>query len=94
MAKDTLGRRIVDRQRYIRIFGVEYELNAEVAVINAFSGHADKNELVDFINGCLPLKRIFLVHGDEEQSQALFDTLAQIGLNAYLPVKDEEVLLS
>jgi len=93
MAKDTLGRKIVDRFRYIRIFGVEYELNSEVAVINSFSGHADKNELVDFVNGCLPLKRIFLVHGDEEQSKALFETLSGMGLQVSLPAKDEEVLL-
>jgi len=93
MAKDTLGRRIVERMRYVRIFGVEYELNAEVVVINAFSAHADKNGLVDFINKTLPLKRIFLVHGDEEQSQALFNTLQAMGLNAYLPAKNEEVLL-
>jgi predicted metal-dependent RNase len=39
-------------------------------------GHADKIELCDFISGCLPLKRIFLVHGDFDQTQALFDTLA------------------
>ncbi len=93
MAKNTLGRRIVERARYIRIFGVEYELNADIVIINAFSGHADRNELMDFVLKCLPLKRIFLVHGDEEQSQALFDTLSGNGLNVYLPVKDEEVLL-
>ncbi len=93
MAKNTLGRRIVERVRYIRIFGVEYELNADIVIINAFSGHADRNELMDFVLKCLPLKRIFLVHGDEEQSQALFDTLSGNGLNVYLPVKDEEVLL-
>lgn len=94
MAKDTLGKRIVDKVRFVRIFGIEYELNAEVAVINAFSGHADQKELIDFVSGCLPLKRIFLVHGEEDQSQALFDKLTQKGLNTYLPVKDEEVLLS
>ncbi|MFH1127965.1 MAG: MBL fold metallo-hydrolase [Candidatus Omnitrophota bacterium] len=93
MAKNTLGRRIVERARYIRIFGVEYELNADIVIINAFSGHADRNELMDFVLKCLPLKRIFLVHGDEEQSQALFDTLSGNGLNVYLPTKDEEVLL-
>ncbi len=93
MAKDTLGRRIVERVRYVRIFGVEYELNAEVVTINAFSGHADKNELVDFVSQSLPLKRIFLVHGEMEQSQALFDTFQGMGLNVYLPAKNEEVLL-
>ena len=94
MAKDTLGRRIVDREKIVRIFGIEYELNAEVVIMNALSGHADKNELLEFISACLPLKRIFLVHGEEEQSQALLDTLTQEGLNAYMPSKDEEVLLS
>lgn len=93
MARDTLGRKIVDREKFVRIFGIEYELNAEVVVINAMSGHADKNELTEFISGCLPLKRIFLVHGEEEQSQALFDALASKGLNVYIPSKDEEVLL-
>lgn len=94
MAKNTLGRRIVEKERYVRIFGVEHELNAEVTVINAFSGHADKNELSDFVSKCLPLKRIFLVHGDEEQSQILSNALTQSGLDNYIPVKDEEVELS
>jgi len=93
MAGDTLGRRIVERQRIVRIFAIEHELNAEVVVINAFSGHADKNELCDFISACLPLKQIFLVHGDSDQSQALCDTLAQKGLNVYIPSRDEEILL-
>ncbi len=94
MARDTLGKKIVDRTRIVRIFGVECELNAEVAIINALSGHADRNGLFDFVSASLPLKRVFLVHGDEDQSQALYDTLTQGGVNAYIPSKDEEVLLS
>ena len=94
MARDTLGKRIVDQYPFVHIFGVEYELNAQVVVINAFSGHADKNELLDFVGQALPLKRIFIVHGDEEQSQSFCDCLIQKGLNAYLPSKDEEVLLN
>ncbi|MCX5711261.1 MAG: MBL fold metallo-hydrolase [Candidatus Omnitrophica bacterium] len=93
MAEDTLGRRIVERAPFVRIFGVEHQLNAEVVIINAFSGHADRNELLDFVQECLPLKKIFLVHGDYSQSQALFEALIQKGLNVYLPAKDEEVLL-
>jgi metallo-beta-lactamase family protein len=94
MAKDTLGRRIVDREKFVRIFGVEYELNSEVVIINAFSGHADKTELVDFVRQCLPLKRVFLVHGDEEQTLHLYDALVAMGLNVLIPFKNEEVLLS
>ncbi|OGX17941.1 MAG: hypothetical protein A3K83_02140 [Omnitrophica WOR_2 bacterium RBG_13_44_8b] len=94
MARDTLGKRLVDKERFVRIFGVEHELNAQVEVINSFSGHADQNELLDFISQCLPLKRVFLVHGDEDQSKALSEALAQRGIAAYLPHKDEEVKLN
>jgi Predicted exonuclease of the beta-lactamase fold involved in RNA processing len=69
MAKDTLGKRIVDREPIVRIFGEDHELKAEVSVINAFSGHADKNDLMDYVkasNGSL--KKVFIVHGDPEQS--------------------------
>lgn len=93
MARDTLGRRIVDREKFVRIFGVEYELNAEVVIVNAMSGHADQKELLEFASGCLPLKRVFLVHGEEEQTRALFDALTQKGINTYIPEKNEEVLL-
>ena len=94
MARDTLGRRIVEKSKFVKIFGIEYELNAEVSVINSFSGHADQNELYEFVLGCLPLKRIFLVHGDIEQSQAIFDVLSQKGLVVHMPNKDEEILLA
>lgn len=94
MAKDTLGRKIVEGQRIVRIFGMECELNAEVIVINAFSGHADKNALIEYVKSCLPLKKIFIVHGDEDQSQKLSDALGAEGLNAYIPAKEEEVELS
>ncbi|MDD2689580.1 MAG: MBL fold metallo-hydrolase [Candidatus Omnitrophica bacterium] len=94
MAQDTLGKKIVDRVPFVRIFGVEYELNAQVVVINAFSGHADQNELIDFAAKCSPSKRIFLVHGDDEQSQALCTALNEQGISAYVPSKDEAILLN
>ncbi len=94
MARDTLGRRIVERERFVRIFGVEHQLNAEVVTANAFSAHADKVELVELISECLPLKRIFVVHGEEEQSHALWTSLSQKGLDAYIPIPNEEVSLA
>ena len=94
MAKDTLGRRIVERERFIRIFGVEHELNAEVVIINAFSGHADRDDLIEYVTSCMPLKRVFLVHGEEEQSQALFDVLSEKQFPVYMPAQNEEVQLA
>jgi metallo-beta-lactamase family protein len=93
MAKDTLGKKIVDKERLVRIYGLEYELNAEVVVINALSGHADRNDLLHYAQATAPAKKIFLVHGDEEQTKCLNDLLAENGLNPYIPQKNEEILL-
>jgi len=98
MAENTLGKRIVERSPTVKIFGEEYKLNAEVVVINAFSGHADKNGLVDYIKhadgtGRL-LKNVFVVHGDLDQSEALRQSLNDLGYPAYLPQIDEELELA
>ncbi|MDD5291927.1 MAG: MBL fold metallo-hydrolase [Candidatus Omnitrophica bacterium] len=93
MAENTLGRKIVEKQRYVSIYGVEYELNAEVVVINALSGHADKNELLGYAKSCMPIKKVFVVHGDEAQSKNLHDMLSEAGIKSRLPDKDEEIVL-
>lgn len=93
MARDTLGKKIVDREKIVRIFGMEYELNAEVVVINAFSGHADKNDLIRYAQRCSPLRGVFLVHGDEDQTQALHEGLLAAGIRSFMPEKNEEAVL-
>jgi metallo-beta-lactamase family protein len=68
-AQHTLGARIIARDRTVNIFGEPYPLNAHVEVIDAFSGHADKDELEGWIAKLEgPMRNIFLVHGDEDQS--------------------------
>ena len=70
----TLGRRIVERRRQIRIFGVMRALRAEVAVLNGFSAHADQRGLLEFAEGVRrrgPLEQVILVHGDPAAQEAL-----------------------
>ncbi|MFC1643638.1 MBL fold metallo-hydrolase RNA specificity domain-containing protein [Chlamydiota bacterium] len=75
-AKNTLGRKIVEKLETVRIFGDEYKLNAEVVVMNAFSAHADRNELLEYISSInKKLKKIFVVHGDEDQSESFGDAV-------------------
>ncbi len=93
MAKDTLGKKIVDKNRLVRIYGIEYELNAEVVVINALSGHADRNDLIEYVQESSPVNEVFLVHGDEDQTRELYDGLSAQNLNPYVPSKNEEVIL-
>ncbi len=93
MARDTLGKKIVDKEKVVRIYGIEYELNAEVVVINALSGHADKDDLVEYVRESSPVNEVFLVHGDEDQTRSLYETLSSEGLNPYMPVRNEEIVL-
>jgi metallo-beta-lactamase family protein len=95
-APHTLGRRIVERRREIKIFGEPYRLRAEVEVMNAYSAHADEPELVRFVSHLDPqrLKRIFLVHGDPERQLALFDALKPAGYgNVHAPARGEAIEL-
>ncbi len=80
-APDTLGRRLVERQAVVKIFGEEYRLHARVETINGFSAHADRAELLEYAQQMEPgrLKGIFVVHGEESASLALADGLRDIG---------------
>lgn len=95
MATNTLGRRLVERQPKVRIFGEEYDLKAEVKIINAFSAHADQRDLINYVASLgKSLKRIFLVHGEEEQSRALKEELEKRGYtDVNLPEEGDEIEL-
>ena len=95
MAKDTLGRRIVERNETVKIFGRPYKLNAQVFTLNAFSSHADRDGLVEYAKSCRGrLKKVFIVHGEEEQSEVLLQNLKKYNIKASIPAKDETVFLS
>jgi metallo-beta-lactamase family protein len=81
-AQHTLGRRLVEGQREVRIFGVRQERRAEVVVLNGFSAHADQKGLIDFaemVRDRGPLRRVVLVHGDPGPQKALTDALTARG---------------
>jgi metallo-beta-lactamase family protein len=94
-AQHTLGRRIAERQPSVRIFGVERSLEAEVVVMDAFSAHADRDDLLDFVERCRgQLRRTFLVHGEEDQSEAFGKRLADMGIaDVHTPLLGEFVRL-
>jgi metallo-beta-lactamase family protein len=77
-APNTLGRRLVDGETEVRIFGESYTNRARVEVLNGFSGHADQNELLAWV-GAMSRKprRTFLVHGEEEAAFTLAGALHQ-----------------
>lgn len=81
-APDTLGRRIVEKQPVVNILGEQCQLRAEVVVINGFSAHADRSELLDWVGHFKKRPRhTFIVHGEEAVSLAFADTLRKQGFS-------------
>lgn len=75
-AEHTLGHAIVSGLSPVNIFGEPYEVRAQVASLDAFSGHADRNELRRYVEGISGnIKKITVVHGEEAQSFAFAETL-------------------
>lgn len=75
-APETLGRRLLDGQKRVRIFGEEHEVRAEITSISGLSGHADANELVDWAKAIQDRPHhTFLVHGELEPAEALAQRL-------------------
>ncbi|HDZ12810.1 MAG TPA: MBL fold metallo-hydrolase, partial [Bacteroidetes bacterium] len=97
MAENTLGKRLVERSQVVKIFGEEYALRSQVVVMNSFSAHADRRDLLNYVKRLNKnrLKHIFIVHGDPDQSEALAEGLRQIGYpNASIPVLGEKYHLA
>ena len=79
-AESTLGRRLVDGAKKVKIFGDEFDVRAEIVVANGFSAHADRSELLDWVAGVKEnLKGIFVVHGEERSALAFADALRAAG---------------
>jgi metallo-beta-lactamase family protein len=78
-AEHTLGAQILMGKSPVNIFGEPYEVHARVASVDAFSGHADKNELTRYVKALTgEIKKIAAVHGEEAQCLAWANTLRQL----------------
>ncbi len=97
MAEHTLGRRIVEKRPFLRIFGAEVPLKAEVAILNGYSAHADRKELtewLDTVKATSPgLTRVLLVHGEPPAQDALSASLAALGYHVTAPAAGDQVRL-
>jgi metallo-beta-lactamase family protein len=79
MAPHTLGRRLADREREIRIFGESYYRRAQVETINGLSAHAGQGLLVEYARSVAgQAKKIILVHGEEQAAEKLQEKLSRI----------------
>jgi metallo-beta-lactamase family protein len=80
-APDTLGRRLADGMKVVRIFGEEYPVRARVIKIGGLSAHAGQDMLVKYAGAVKGrLKGIFLVHGEPDAETVLRTKLVDLGI--------------
>ncbi len=77
-AQNTLGWKLRNNMKEVNILGDSFKVKAEVKILDSFSGHADQSELLEYFDAMGGSKeRVFLVHGEPEQSAVLRDKLAE-----------------
>lgn len=83
MAQHTLGRRLVEGRRQVKVFGLERDVRAEVNALDGLSAHADQEDLVTFVQETARrgnVRKIALVHGEDEARWALARALGEAGM--------------
>ncbi len=75
-AEHTLGAQILAHQNPVNIFAEPQEVRAQIASLDSFSGHADRNELRRYVEAMTGnIKKICVIHGEESQALAFAETL-------------------
>ncbi len=89
-APGTLGRRIVDGEKTVKILGEEFKVNARIEYIEGFSGHADQEGLLSFAASFHERrpKHIFLVHGEPKAQETLKEKLMENLENVDIQIPD------
>ena len=84
-AEGTRGRQLLDGADRIRIHGKDIDVRAEITRLEAYSAHADEDELVRWVSEAQP-KQIVLVHGEDKGRNAMADRFREeFGIECHLP---------
>ena len=79
-ATNTLGWKIREGHEEVNIFGEPYDVRAAIEIMDSFSGHADRSELLDYFDTMSgPKEKVWLVHGEPTQSESLCGALRERG---------------
>ena len=86
-AGGTLGRRLVDGAKMVRIFKQEIPVRADLYTIGGLSAHADQKALMDWLGHFRkPPRQTFVVHGEESTAQGFAEILRdRLGWQAVVP---------
>jgi len=89
-AYGTLGRKIVEGAKSIRLMGEQVSVKAQLHTINGFSAHADREDLLAWAGNFRTNPRFLITHGEEKSSKALSEALEAKGLTTFIPEVNQE----
>ena len=90
-AENSLGRRLQDGVKTVRLFGEDIAVHAEIASLHGTSGHADRDGLVNWLHGFKEKPRtVYVNHGDDEACKAFQELLSGMGYHAEAPYSGTE----
>ncbi|MBQ7835872.1 MAG: MBL fold metallo-hydrolase [Clostridia bacterium] len=90
-AEGSLGRRIINGEKYVNLFGEEISVNAEICSLHGTSGHADRDGLFKWLKGYASKPEIvFVNHGSDESCEEFKEFLTENGYRAEAPYSGTE----
>ena len=90
-AENSLGRKLQDGAKTVKLFGEEIAVRAQIATLHGTSGHADRDGLLNWLAGFKTgPKTVFVNHGDDDACTAFCSLLTQMGYNAEAPYSGTE----
>ncbi|MEA1939984.1 MAG: MBL fold metallo-hydrolase [Candidatus Caldatribacteriota bacterium] len=94
-ANGTLGRRLKEGEKSVKLFGEEIQVNAKICSLDGFSGHADKEGIMWWLKGFNKKpKKIFIVHGEEEATREMSKKIEEeLNIETYVPELGETLMV-
>jgi metallo-beta-lactamase family protein len=95
-AEGSMGRRLVDGVKRVKIMGEEVNVKARIYNLDGFSAHADQEQLIDWLQHLQqPPAKVFIVHGERESSEAFASLINdKLSLSAYVPAYADAVVIN
>lgn len=91
-AVGTLGRTLLDGAKKVKLFGEEVRVNATIERIEGFSGHAGRDELIEWLRAMQQKpQKVYFIHGEDEALISLSKAVGSLGYNVEVPALLEEI---
>jgi len=94
-AEGTLGRRLIEGEKEVKIFGFDYQVNAKIIEITGLSAHVDQRELLNWFSELsFPPKKVFLLHGEDRSREVLQHQISKkLNYQCVIPNKGDSIEL-